>query len=442
MYGRPSERPRFSELSAACCMDSDVSVTRTINPLHLEDLDPRRFEDLARDLVFRFRRWHHLEPRGRLGRDGGVDIMGLEVVDEDPIADERDEDDDSSVAPAGLRKWVVQCKRWQRLSPSDVRAAVAETVAGETAPPHGILLVAACDVSAEGFAAFHEEAASHGAVEHHLWTRSIIEEQLFRPENDHLLFAFFGISLGVRRSTKVRELRRQLAIKRKLLRACGLQSGDIASLLYNDLLLRDVGSLTYPYDDRGEPLDPACTMRSPLQEVRLEQVAPEGIWVARVRCFGWFKEDGTWDAIEDSRVSAGHVSALRQRSRRSPDKGRDAYRDLFLSIPQSEQMSVVEVRHVPYDRLIEVDPIGDSWFPGVHVLVQHSGEGGPYDQRFSLVGEGSGACGPRRELSLEDRRPYFDAAIKGAGTKTRSTSGKDSAPLSSSTKTTIRAADR
>jgi hypothetical protein len=54
--------------------------TRTTNPLHLEDLDPRRFEDLIRQLIYDFRPWRRLEPVGRLGNDDGIDILGVEAV--------------------------------------------------------------------------------------------------------------------------------------------------------------------------------------------------------------------------------------------------------------------------------------------------------------------------------------------------------------------------
>jgi len=45
--------------------------SRTINPLHFEDLEPHRFEDLARQLVYDFRAWAGLEATGRSGADEG-----------------------------------------------------------------------------------------------------------------------------------------------------------------------------------------------------------------------------------------------------------------------------------------------------------------------------------------------------------------------------------
>ena len=56
------------------------TLSRTIGPLHFEDLDPHRFEDhLVRHLAYHFRSWEALEAIGRSGDDGGVDIRGIEA---------------------------------------------------------------------------------------------------------------------------------------------------------------------------------------------------------------------------------------------------------------------------------------------------------------------------------------------------------------------------
>jgi len=42
-------------------------VTRTINQLHFEDLDPIRFEELILSMVYRMRRWDKLDHFGKKG---------------------------------------------------------------------------------------------------------------------------------------------------------------------------------------------------------------------------------------------------------------------------------------------------------------------------------------------------------------------------------------
>ena len=54
-----------------------AKTTNTLNPLHFEDLEPHRFEDLVRQLAYDFRTWRSLEATGRSGSDEGMDIRGL-----------------------------------------------------------------------------------------------------------------------------------------------------------------------------------------------------------------------------------------------------------------------------------------------------------------------------------------------------------------------------
>ena len=42
-----------------------IMVTRTINQLHFEDLDPIRFEELILAMVYRMRRWDKLDHFGK-----------------------------------------------------------------------------------------------------------------------------------------------------------------------------------------------------------------------------------------------------------------------------------------------------------------------------------------------------------------------------------------
>jgi len=53
-------------------MTEKPGPTRTTGPLHFEDLEPHRFEDLVRRLIYDFRPWRQLEAAGRSGGDGAA----------------------------------------------------------------------------------------------------------------------------------------------------------------------------------------------------------------------------------------------------------------------------------------------------------------------------------------------------------------------------------
>jgi hypothetical protein len=99
-------------------------ATRTINPLHFEDLEPHRFEDLVRQLAHGFRPWRSLEATGRLGNDEGVDIRGWERFAASTEADDSGAVDDVEID----REWRIQVKRHKVLGPADLRTIVTDAI--------------------------------------------------------------------------------------------------------------------------------------------------------------------------------------------------------------------------------------------------------------------------------------------------------------------------
>ena len=67
-------------------MTEKPKPAKTTNPLHFEDLEPHRFEDLIRQLAQDFRSWDKLEPTGRLGADDGTMLAGSRLSLAPPAA--------------------------------------------------------------------------------------------------------------------------------------------------------------------------------------------------------------------------------------------------------------------------------------------------------------------------------------------------------------------
>lgn len=55
-----------------------VSVSKTLGPIHFEDLEPKRFESMVRGLLYDFRDWNKMESTGIAGSDEGFDIRAWE----------------------------------------------------------------------------------------------------------------------------------------------------------------------------------------------------------------------------------------------------------------------------------------------------------------------------------------------------------------------------
>src|SRR2546421_4701814 len=166
--------PRGPPLMA---LPTQEKFSRTINPLHFEDLEPHRFEDLVRQLAYDFRSWQFLEATGRMGQDGGVDIRGLESTDRPSVdTPEEGEQDSEQALVSQPREWRIQCKRYQTIGPKLIRQIVEEAIPDPSNPPYGLIVAAACDVSAKAIAAVHEETANRGAAIGHLWKKAPLED--------------------------------------------------------------------------------------------------------------------------------------------------------------------------------------------------------------------------------------------------------------------------
>jgi hypothetical protein len=120
-------------------------VTRTFAPIHFEDLDPHRFEDLIRGLIYDFRDWQNIEATGRAGSDDGFDIRAFERLP----PQEQPEDQEESVEarhPMDGPRWMIQGKREKTLTPSDVKKILADVDAND--PPYGYILAASARMTA------------------------------------------------------------------------------------------------------------------------------------------------------------------------------------------------------------------------------------------------------------------------------------------------------
>jgi hypothetical protein len=338
--------------------------------LHLEDLEPHRFEDLVRQLLYDFRPWRQLEATGRSGGDAGFDARGYEVVQGVPgheFDDEAEEDDDveadTKLEPAEAdRLWLIQCKRERSIGPTKARRYVRDLASTAMATnPWGLLLAASCDLSKAARDAIRTEARALGFAEIHVWAKGELEDELYQPKNDHLLFAYAGFSLRMRTRSLRSDLRARLATKRKLKRALG------GARLLGSILVREASDGRYPYMSGVEADDPRdrrhWTLYSP------ESCRWDGLRITHRRCFAFVDADGNWDvmAAVDLERTNGFTNPW---STEEDDIGlRSRAEDAWRALPEHQRAFFVEERVISYDSILDIDQDGDDWFHGVHVYV-------------------------------------------------------------------------
>lgn len=172
-------------------------VTRTINQLHFEDLDPIRFEELILAMAYKWRRWESINHFGKLGSDDGIDIEATEnLYDRE-------------------RMYIFQCKRYLKISQSQLKKIVDEFLSKNNLLPDVYVLVVSCSISKKNIEFMRTYLSSKGIEKLIVWDKSILETMLY-TDYQNLLFAYFGINLIKEHNNKIKTIRRNVALKKKM----------------------------------------------------------------------------------------------------------------------------------------------------------------------------------------------------------------------------------
>jgi hypothetical protein len=352
-----------------------MRVTRTTNPLHLEDLEPHRFEDLIRQLIHGYRNWVSIEALGRAGSDDGIDILAVEAVDE--LAVDVDEDvEDAEPIPHKTRTWIIQCKRERSIAPKKAARYVAESLKGKT-DIYGFILAAAADFSKKARDAFRAAIAETSVREAHMWGKAELEDKLFLPENDHLLFAYCGISLSLRRRSVGAKIARALAIKRKLMKVIPLREGT-----GRRVLLRDPAAEDYPFIK-----DLASFRKAPrwLYFEPAGHAPPDHIRFVVRRAQGWFNQTtGEWAIPEMRRLTPENdrLWGMPDDQWSVEDEEDKQFRE---TVPAEHQATIEISRILSYSRVLVVDEIGDAFNEGPHLVVEWDQERGFFEPEYIVA---------------------------------------------------------
>jgi hypothetical protein len=340
-----------------------TNPTRTINPIHFEDLEPKRFEDFVRQLVYDFRNWRSLEPTGRLGSDDGYDARGYEIVGEEEVEDQEDnEKEDEQKSRASLeqdRLWQIQCKRERSITPRKLEGHITDMIKKGADIPYGVIFAAPCDFSKQSRDTFREEMAKLGVQEFHLWGKADLEDMLYQPKNDYLLYAFFGISLQIRRRSQKSRIRSNLVTKRKIIKYLG----TITENSFKEMLLRDIDDTHYPYSDDV----PNFKENPAWKKYYFVGHTYDGIRILVTKFYAYRKVE--WDKKREPKLKKwDYTDKVNLATCRNDYWNNDTKNENDASAVsvfsnekiQKENQAYFEIeRVIRYDNILEIDPDGD-----------------------------------------------------------------------------------
>jgi hypothetical protein len=331
-------------------------ITRTYGPIHFEDLDPHRFEDLVRQLIYDFKDWQSIEATGRSGNDEGFDIRAYEKADIVTTSENENNIEEEQVHPMEGNLWMIQGKREKEIGPKKIKTILSDI--NPESPPYGYILAASANFSKDSYDIFREELRKNGVMEFYLWGKAELEDMLYLPKNDRILFTFFGISLISRRRTRTTEIRSIVSVKNKLFRILGERHR-----LYQSILVRDLKDINYPYREKYKDFETKPRWR----EYVVFDYHPLGLICHSHKYYAYIDtEKKEWDfTTEIDLVSRKEDEEPRQKIHEK----RTLVTDFWELLPRKNKGHFVIDVFLKYSDIVIVDEKGDIYTDFPHLYV-------------------------------------------------------------------------
>lgn len=367
-------------------------ITRTYGPIHFEDLDPHRFEDMVRELIYDFRDWQSIEATGRSGNDDGFDARAIEKS----FTPQSDDPDSQLTEISDGKQWMIQGKREKEIGPKKLKSILADI--DSKAPPYGYILAASVNFSKASYDLFRSELRNKGVMEFYLWGKSELEDMLHMPKNDRILFTFFGISLTTKRKSLTTEARSAVTVKNKLFGMFGESYN-----FYQSVLLRDIKDTNYPYEFQCTNFKAQPTWK---EYIGYEH-HPLGLMCHNHKYFAYVNEEKK----EYDYIATSDLVNRQHRSEKDENfEHEKLIRECWEFMPREFQGYFTIDCIVKYDDILLIDEKGDFNYKMPHIYVDYSNELGPFAGCLTFVELNSQQYSP--EEDGYKRVEYFPKEIR------------------------------
>ncbi len=341
-------------------------TTRTYGPIHFEDLDPHRFEDLIRELIYDFKDWQTIEATGRSGSDEGFDIRAYEKAEIISNSENENGEEVIDIHPMEGNLWMIQGKREKAIGPKKIKTILSDIDAKNL--PYGYILAASSNFSKESYDIFREELRKKGVMEFYLWGKAELEDMLHLPKNDRILFTFFGISLVSKRRTKTTEIRSAVSVKNKLFRTVGE-----GYQFYKSILVRDLKDINYPYKTEYKDFK----LKPRWKEYIAYGYHPLGLWCHNREYFAYVDtEKKEWDFTKE--LDLVNREKQDEEERQKDTKKRELISNFWDFLPRKNKGHFVIDCLIKYADIAIVDDKGDVYYNCPHIYVDFVGGMGPF----------------------------------------------------------------
>ena len=341
-------------------------ITRTYGPIHFEDLDPHRFEDLIRELIYDYKDWQSIEATGRSGSDSGFDVRAYEKVEVVVHSENENNEEVEEVHPMEGNLWMIQGKREKQIGPKKIKTILSDI--DPKTPPYGYILAASANFSKKSYDVFREELRKKGVMDFYLWGKAELEDMLHLPKNDRILFTFFGISLVSKRRTRTTEIRSAVSVKNKLFRTVGE-----GRQFRQSILVRDLKDTNYPYKSKYSDFK---------ENPRWKEYVAFGHHQLGLCCHGheYFAyidtEKKEWDFTKE--VNLVRRQRENHDERQKAFEKRNLVNDVWDFFPRKNQGYFIIDFLIKYADIAIIDDKGDVYYDFPHIYVDFVHNMGPF----------------------------------------------------------------
>lgn len=346
-------------------------ITRTYGPIHFEDLDPHRFEDLIRELIYDYKDWQSIEATGRTGSDEGFDIRAYEKAYKILQSENTNDEEIVEYRPMEGNLWMIQVKREKEIGPEKIKKILLDI--DPNAPPYGYILAASVNFSKRSYDAFREILYQKGVMEFFLWGKAELEDMLHLPKNDRILFTFFGISLISKRKARATDIRASVITKNKLIK-----------IIPNEgiLLIRDLNDNLYPFENEFYRI----SRIPPWNDYSVIGHHPLGLLFKIKEYFAYVDIDKKeWDFTDKADLTYHAIDNDNIEKREKSLQERTAVKEFYDFLPRSTQGTLNIVGLLKYSDIELVDDKGDNLYDFPHIYVNFIKQQIPFHKEIKLL---------------------------------------------------------
>lgn len=349
-------------------------ITRTYGPIHFEDLDPHRFEDLIRELIYDFKEWQTIEATGRGGSDDGFDIRAYEKLSRDFYLENDNLEEIIESHPMEGDLWMIQGKREKEIGPEKIKKILNDVDTNN--PPYGYILAASANFSKKSYDVFREILREKGVMEFYIWGKAELEDMLHLPKNDRILFTFFGISLVSKRKSRITEIRSNVIIKNKLIKLFGDDGSN-----WQSVLIRDINDESYPNKEKYHDFEffPRWI------DYAVLELHPIGIILNTHEYYASIDDiKKEWD-YTDKVDLVYHKTDERFEQDETDYETQSNVRDFCEFLPKSKQGRIKVYILLKYSDIELIDDKGDNIFDFPHIYVDFKNHKVPYYKEYWVL---------------------------------------------------------